>query len=79
MSSIAVKYQTDWMTPRVPPNVRFEVDDIENHWVYRSEFDYIHARYFAGAIKDWPNLLRQAFKYEMVVALGYMSACLYGY
>ncbi|KAE8403308.1 S-adenosyl-L-methionine-dependent methyltransferase [Aspergillus pseudonomiae] len=47
----------------VAPNVRFEVDDVENDWVYRSEFDYIHARYFAGAIKDWPNLLRQAFKF----------------
>ncbi|KAE8362373.1 S-adenosyl-L-methionine-dependent methyltransferase [Aspergillus caelatus] len=47
----------------VPPNVRFEVDDVENDWDYRSEFDYIHARYFAGAIKDWPNLLRQTFKF----------------
>ncbi|KAE8385368.1 S-adenosyl-L-methionine-dependent methyltransferase [Aspergillus alliaceus] len=47
----------------VPPNVRFEVDDIEDDWVYRSKFDYIHARYLAGSIKDWPKLVRQAFKF----------------
>ncbi|KNG86832.1 hypothetical protein ANOM_004911 [Aspergillus nomiae NRRL 13137] len=63
----------------VAPNVRFEVDDVENDWVYRSEFDYIHARYFAEAIKDWPNLLRQAFKYEIRIFFGYPSACLYGH
>ncbi|QKX57633.1 uncharacterized protein TRUGW13939_04751, partial [Talaromyces rugulosus] len=39
----------------VPPNVRFEVDDMENEWVYSSKFDFIHARYLAGAIKDWPK------------------------
>ncbi|KAL1983201.1 hypothetical protein VTN96DRAFT_375 [Rasamsonia emersonii] len=47
----------------VPPNVRFEVDDIENEWVYSSKFDFIHARYLAGSIKDWPKLMRQAFKF----------------
>jgi hypothetical protein len=47
---------------RVPPNVVFEVDDIENDWVYSSKFDLIHARYLAGAIKDWPKLIDQAFK-----------------
>jgi len=48
---------------RVPPNVRFEVDDIEDEWMYSSKFDFIHARYLAGAIKDWPKLMKQAFKF----------------
>lgn len=47
----------------VPPNVTFEVDDMENTWEYSSQFDLIHARYLAGAIKDWPRLIEQAFKF----------------
>lgn len=47
----------------VPPNVRFEVDDFENDWVYSSKFDFIHGRYLAGAVKDWPRLMGQAFKF----------------
>jgi SAM-dependent methyltransferase len=47
----------------VPPNVKFEVDDVENEWVYGSKFDFIHSRYLAGAIKDWPKLMSQAFKF----------------
>jgi len=45
----------------VPPNVSFEVDDMESDWVYASPFDYIHARYLAGSIKDWPRLVSQAY------------------
>lgn len=48
---------------RVPPNVHFEVDDIENQWIYSSKFDYIHCRYLTGSIKDWPKLMQQAFKF----------------
>ncbi|OKL59758.1 hypothetical protein UA08_04502 [Talaromyces atroroseus] len=47
----------------VPPNVAFEVDDVENDWVYSQQFDFIHARYLAGAIKDWSRLIDQAFKF----------------
>ncbi|PVH97141.1 S-adenosyl-L-methionine-dependent methyltransferase [Periconia macrospinosa] len=47
----------------VPPNVVFEVDDIESEWVYKSPFDYIHARFLATAIRDWPRLFDQAFKH----------------
>ncbi|KAF1815802.1 S-adenosyl-L-methionine-dependent methyltransferase [Eremomyces bilateralis CBS 781.70] len=47
----------------VPPNVRFEIDDIEQEWIYSEGFDYIHMRMMGGALKDWPKLLRQAFKF----------------
>jgi len=46
----------------VPPNVQFEVDDIEAPWVYSTPFDYIHSRYMAGSLGNWPELIRQAFK-----------------
>lgn len=46
----------------VPPNLEFIVDDIEDEWGYDdSPFDFIHARYLAGSIRDWPKLMRQAY------------------
>lgn len=47
----------------VPPNVSFEVDDVELDWVYNSAFDFIHCRYLCGCILDWKRLVRQAFTY----------------
>jgi SAM-dependent methyltransferase len=47
----------------VPPNCRFEVDDIEDPWTYSGPFDLIHCRYMAGCIKDWPKLMSQAYKF----------------
>ncbi|KAL7276562.1 hypothetical protein RUND412_000442 [Rhizina undulata] len=47
----------------VPPNVTFEVDDIEEIWPYKdNSFDFVHLRNMAGFIYDWPKLYRQAFK-----------------
>lgn len=48
---------------RVPPNVRFEVDDVEADWTYHQKFDYIHCRFMGIAIKDWPKLVRQSNEY----------------
>ncbi|KAL4945536.1 hypothetical protein BDV06DRAFT_26525 [Aspergillus oleicola] len=45
----------------VPPNVRFNVDDVEKQWVVSEPFDFIHCRYMAGSIKDWPRLVKQCF------------------
>ncbi|KAI8272881.1 methyltransferase domain-containing protein [Colletotrichum sp. SAR11_57] len=44
----------------VPPNVKFEVDDVESPWVGRS-YDYIFCRSMAGAIADWPKLVNNIF------------------
>ncbi|KAI9806983.1 MAG: hypothetical protein M1833_002641 [Piccolia ochrophora] len=46
----------------VPPNVKFEVDDIESEWTYPTPFDYIHVRYLATAIADWPTLVKRCFQ-----------------
>jgi SAM-dependent methyltransferase len=46
----------------VPPNVRFEVDDIEADWTYSQKFDFIHCRCLYGAIRDWPRLVRQIYE-----------------
>lgn len=47
----------------VPPNVRFEIDDLEDPWTYSQPFDYIHGRYLAGSIKDWPALIGRCFEF----------------
>ncbi|KAL1911738.1 hypothetical protein Sste5344_002313 [Sporothrix stenoceras] len=46
----------------VPPNVKFEVDDVENEWVYDQPFSYIFCRYMAASISDWPQLIRRTFE-----------------
>ncbi|KAL8926767.1 MAG: hypothetical protein Q9172_001643 [Xanthocarpia lactea] len=48
---------------RVPPNVRFEVDNVEEDWTYHQPFDYIHCRMMGNAIRDWPRLNRQCFEH----------------
>jgi SAM-dependent methyltransferase len=46
----------------VPPNCSFEIDDVESDWLYRlNHFDFIHAREFLLAIRDWDKLIQQAF------------------
>jgi SAM-dependent methyltransferase len=45
----------------VPPNVKFIVDDVELDWADPIQYDYIHVRYMAGSIKDWPRLFRQVY------------------
>ncbi|KZM20216.1 uncharacterized protein EKO05_0001102 [Ascochyta rabiei] len=44
----------------IPPNLRFEVDDFTEPWVFRKEsFDFIHARSLYGCIADWPAFYRE--------------------
>ena len=46
----------------VPPNLQFEIEDIENDWLWpKKSFDFIHARELVLAIRDWPKLVEQAF------------------
>ncbi|KAK5016777.1 hypothetical protein LTR16_003075 [Cryomyces antarcticus] len=48
----------------VPPNLQFEVDDLEEEWLYKpNSFDFIHVRFMFLAIKDYPAMLEQAYKY----------------
>lgn len=47
----------------VPPNLTFEVDDVEKEWTHKpGSFDFIYCRYMLGSIKDWPKLIGQAFR-----------------
>ncbi|RYP65560.1 hypothetical protein DL770_008972 [Monosporascus sp. CRB-9-2] len=46
----------------VPPNVKFEIDDMESPWLYDNPFDFIFCRYMAACIKDWPKLVQSIFE-----------------
>lgn len=48
----------------VPPNVKFEVDDVCDEWVYAVPFDFIHIRGLYGSVGDWDQLYAQAQRTE---------------
>jgi hypothetical protein len=50
----------------VPPNLKFEIDDIKEDFTYRRPFDYIHCRYMAYALKDWTRLRSQVYAYVTI-------------
>jgi hypothetical protein len=46
----------------LPPNCRFEVDDLEESWTYRHKFDFIYSRMMCGSLADWPRFFSQAYE-----------------
>ncbi|KAI5808636.1 S-adenosyl-L-methionine-dependent methyltransferase [Peziza echinospora] len=65
--------QPNW----VPPNCRFEVDDMEEEWTFpRDYFDYVHIRSLSGSFKDWDAILLKAYNY--IEAGGYVEFQDYG-
>ncbi|KAK7894192.1 hypothetical protein LTR67_005950 [Exophiala xenobiotica] len=50
--------QPNW----VPPNLSFEILDVESEWMYpKGRYDLIHGRELIFAIRDWPGLISQAY------------------
>ncbi|KAI8716926.1 hypothetical protein NCS52_00987200 [Fusarium sp. LHS14.1] len=48
----------------VPPNCRFEVDDINQDWTYpENKFDFVHLRGLTGCIPDWTKFYEGAIKH----------------
>ncbi|KAK7418289.1 hypothetical protein QQX98_004074 [Neonectria punicea] len=46
----------------VPPNVQFEIDDIDEDWTYAEPFDYIHSRFMNFSVQNWTAYLEKIFK-----------------
>lgn len=40
----------------------FEVDDIEEPWLYSRPFDYIHSRMMTSSIRNWEKFIKRSFK-----------------
>ncbi|KAI8151296.1 Secondary metabolism regulator LAE1 [Colletotrichum sp. SAR 10_70] len=55
----------------VPPNVTFEVDDIEEPWLYSRPFDYIHSRVMNSSIRDWKQFIQNC--YDHLTPGGYLE------
>lgn len=50
----------------VPPNCRFEVDDINQDWTYpENKFDFVHLRGLTGCIPDWTKFYEGAIKFVL--------------
>ncbi|KUJ13013.1 S-adenosyl-L-methionine-dependent methyltransferase [Mollisia scopiformis] len=48
----------------VPPNLRFEIDDVRDRWTYPVDyFDFIHMRALFGSIDDWDAVYGQVYKH----------------
>ncbi|KAL7755837.1 hypothetical protein ACKLNR_014364 [Fusarium oxysporum f. sp. zingiberi] len=47
---------------RVPPNCRFEIDDLEDEWTFKHPFDFIFIRSMIASFKSWPDILAKAFE-----------------
>ncbi|OHW98545.1 methyltransferase domain-containing protein [Colletotrichum incanum] len=45
----------------VPPNVFFEIDDIDETWTYSQPFDYIHSRMMTSSISNWKDYIQKCF------------------
>jgi len=43
--------------PFAPPNVKFEIDDLEEPWTFSRKFNYIHSRIMTMAFRDWKAYL----------------------
>jgi trans-aconitate methyltransferase len=46
----------------VPPNLQFEIFDLEEPWDRNAQFDLVHTRLMNGfSVKSWANFYEQAF------------------
>jgi hypothetical protein len=46
----------------VPPNLSFEIDDVEKEWTWSRKFGFIFSRMMAGSFKDVSMVLKQAYE-----------------
>ncbi|EFQ26057.1 methyltransferase domain-containing protein [Colletotrichum graminicola M1.001] len=45
----------------VPPNCRFEIDDVDKEWTWQEPFDFIFARHMNACFASWEKFLKQAY------------------
>ncbi|KAH8684141.1 S-adenosyl-L-methionine-dependent methyltransferase [Ilyonectria robusta] len=45
-----------------PPNLNFQVDDLEEPWTFHVKFDFIYSRMMTAGLADWPRFFEQAFE-----------------
>ncbi|KAI1073112.1 hypothetical protein LB507_008976 [Fusarium sp. FIESC RH6] len=45
----------------VPPNLSFQVDDIEEDWTFNVKFDFVYCRMMSGGLADWSGFFKRAY------------------
>ncbi|RDW58611.1 S-adenosyl-L-methionine-dependent methyltransferase-11 [Coleophoma cylindrospora] len=45
----------------VPPNLVFQIDDLESNWTFAEKFDFIYSRMMIGSFADVPRFVQQSF------------------
>ncbi|KAF4121445.1 hypothetical protein GMORB2_1852, partial [Geosmithia morbida] len=45
----------------VPPNLNFEIDDLEKEWTWSHKFDFIFARMMLGCFENLPAMMKVAY------------------
>lgn len=49
-------------SPFVPPNLTFQVDDVEEPWTWSVKFDFIYSRMMTASLADWPKFFERAYE-----------------
>ncbi|KAI8648522.1 hypothetical protein NCS55_01490900 [Fusarium keratoplasticum] len=49
--------QPEW----VPPNLEFQMDDVNLEWTFEERFELVHSRGMTGSITDWAEFAQGAF------------------
>jgi cyclopropane fatty-acyl-phospholipid synthase-like methyltransferase len=47
----------------IPPNLKFEIDDLEEPWTFPEPFDFIFARMMVGSFASFPRFFEQSFQH----------------
>jgi hypothetical protein len=47
----------------MPPNVMFEIDDLEKPWAFSKGFDFIFSRMVTGSFSNWKQYIERCFAY----------------
>ncbi|KAK0704312.1 S-adenosyl-L-methionine-dependent methyltransferase [Lasiosphaeris hirsuta] len=45
-----------------PPNVTFEIADVEDAWTFGVKFDFIYSRMMTASLADWPAFFKTSFE-----------------
>ncbi|KAN0088992.1 S-adenosyl-L-methionine-dependent methyltransferase [Hyaloscypha variabilis] len=46
-----------------PPNVKFEIDDLEKPWTFSEGFDFIFSRMITGSFANWKEYIFRCFEF----------------
>lgn len=58
----------------LPPNLRFEICDLDKDWSWRSPFDFIYCRSLAFSFADWEPIFQKVYEYALPCHLPPSSA-----